>query len=262
TVAPTEAPTAAPTEAPTAAPTEAPTDAPAAPEYFLVGSFNEWTTQDANYALTLYNEENNEYRIGDVTLAKDAEFKVVSKSGAWYPDNYDNFKVTEDGTYDIYFRPNGNGNEDWFASVIYAYKQTPATAAPTEAPTQAPTQAPTEAPTQAPTQAPTSAPTEAPKNYVYLNPNIWNQNAGERYELYVWGGSGGAKWQPATKLSDSSYRFEVPDGYTSGIFVREDGSKPAGTWDSKWNQTVDLTLTGNIGKTFKVTDWVSNGSWS
>ena len=144
------------------------------------------------------------------------------------------------------------------------------TAAPTEAPTQAPTEAPTQAPTEAPTAAPTQAPTEAPKSYVYLNPNIWNVGAGERYDLYVWGTGVTAKWITATKISDSKYQFEIPDGYTGGLFVRAKSTWTPGDWNStdKWNQTEDLTITGNIGKTYTVNSWnggtdgKSKGTWA
>ena len=270
TETPTEAPvTEAPTAAPTAAPTEAPTEAPAA-KYYIVGSMNDWQIDDA-YKLTKNDAaESDEYVFEGLALAATDQFKVVEVIGdtkVWYPDgmgnNYgENGEITAAGTYDIYFRPNGDGGDDWFYSVIYVAAKVIPTDAPTEAPTAAPTEAPTAAPTEAPTAAPTQAPTEAPKNYVYLNPNIWNTDS-PRYELYVWGGNDGAKWLTATKISDSSYRFEVPDGYTSGIFVRENPAKAAGSWDAKWNQTEDLTLTGNIGKTYKVTSWgTPAGSWS
>ena len=128
-----------------------------------------------------------------------------------------------------------------------------------------PTQAPTTAPTAAPTTAPTVAPTEAPKNYVYLNPGVWDTDS-PRYELYIWTKSDGsdAKWLSATKVG-STYRFEIPTGYTTAncIFIRENPAVSGGSWDAKWNQTNDLSLSGNIGKTYKVTGWGGgDGSWS
>ena len=116
------------------------------------------------------------------------------------------------------------------------------------------------------TPQPTSAPaTEAPKNYVYLNPGVWNTDT-PRYELYVW--QNDERWLSAEKVGDK-YRFEIPAGYTTAncIFVRENPAGSAGSWSSKWNQTGDLELTGNIGKTYTISSWNgdngnSGGSWS
>ena len=260
----TEAPaTEAPaTEAPaTEAPaTEAPaTEAPVVEDYYLVGSMNGWAP-DAAYKLA-DNKITVDLKKDDmIKVAKSADGTTVSD---WYPDGQNNhYTITADGTYTITFRADGQGGEGWHEGFFNVNLDKPAE---TEAPaTEAPA---TEAPaTEAPaTEAPA---TEAPKNYVYLTPNIWNQNAGERYEMYIWGDGKTSTWVSATKISDSKYQFEIPDGYTGGTFVREDPSKPAGDWNSKWNQTEDLTLTGNIGKTYTVNSWTggkdgkSSGAWA
>jgi hypothetical protein len=41
---------------------------------------------------------------------------------------------------------------------------------------------------------------------------------------------------------DGVFEAGVPAGMTSVIFVRMDPAKPEHSWDSKWNQTVDLTI--------------------
>jgi hypothetical protein len=59
-------------------------------------------------------------------LAADAQFKVVKDDGqvqTWYPDgmgnNYgENGELKGAGKYTVYFRPNEDGNEDWFYGVI------------------------------------------------------------------------------------------------------------------------------------------------
>ena len=60
-------------------------------------------------------------------LAADAQFKVVKDDGqgqTWYPDgmgnNYgENGELSGAGKYTVYFRPNGDGNPDWFYGVMY-----------------------------------------------------------------------------------------------------------------------------------------------
>ena len=88
-------------------------------DYYLVGSFNDWEKND-DYKLTLTNSEVNEYSI-TTTLAENATLKVISSEDTWYPDGKGNdYVVSTAGTYTVYFRPNGNGNGDWYYGVIYA----------------------------------------------------------------------------------------------------------------------------------------------
>ena len=96
----------------------------AAPAYFLVGNMNDWTAS-ADYQLTR-NEgaaDIEEYMI-TLDLEAGAEFKVVKGAQeVWYPDGVENnCKVTEAGKYNIYFRPNGDGGDDWYYNVIYVEK--------------------------------------------------------------------------------------------------------------------------------------------
>ena len=88
---------------------------PVEKHYYLIGTFNEWTLADANYELALvdglYKKE--------VTLAKDAEFKVNDGADAWWgKDNlgdktYEelegledgNLKMLEEKTFTIIFNP-------------------------------------------------------------------------------------------------------------------------------------------------------------
>ncbi|MBQ6153630.1 MAG: hypothetical protein IJJ15_07785 [Ruminococcus sp.] len=172
TSAPTSAPTAAPTSspetldetttpttAPTAVPTTAPTTAPGS-GYFLVGSFNNWT-ESSSYEFTLHNTSTNEYKLAGVTLHKNDEFKA-KKGSTWYPSG-NNLVVDQDGVYNVYFRPNGNGNSDWPSEYFYLSRKGDITEAPTDAPTAAPTAPPTDAPTSVPTEAPTQPVTDAPE---------------------------------------------------------------------------------------------------
>ena len=103
------------------------TGAWAAAAYYVVGNFTNWSTNDA-YKMTLNTEctSATEYML-TLDLAADAQFKVVKDDGqgqTWYPDgmgnNYgENGELSGAGKYTVYFRPNGDGNPDWFYSVMY-----------------------------------------------------------------------------------------------------------------------------------------------
>ena len=103
------------------------TDAPAEMAYYLVGSVNEWTAEDA-YKLSRNDASADieEYLFNDLALETTDEFKVVySEDGTamtkWFPEGSDNNyggngEITEAGTYILYFRPHYDGFEDWFWS--------------------------------------------------------------------------------------------------------------------------------------------------
>lgn len=93
--------------------------------FYLVGSFNEWQI-DQNYKLVLNAEAEGEYYINGVELSANDEFKVQSAAGEWFPNGMDNnYVISADGTYDIYFRPNYDGGDDWYYNCIYAADVTP-----------------------------------------------------------------------------------------------------------------------------------------
>ena len=106
-----------------------------APEYYVVGSFtgeapNYWTAE-AGYKMTLKQGETDIYQLKNVTLAKDAEFKVYesviakqwySNQSTWENCGFElsadgNIKVLAAGTYTIEFdlSPIG-GNYIYFAA--------------------------------------------------------------------------------------------------------------------------------------------------
>lgn len=97
-----------------------------AADYYVVGNFTNWSTNPA-YKMTLNTEctSTTEY-ILTLDLAADAQFKVVKVDGqdqTWYPDgmgnNYgENGELKGAGKYTVYFRPNTDGNQDWFYGVI------------------------------------------------------------------------------------------------------------------------------------------------
>ncbi len=105
------------------------TDAPAEMAYYLVGSMNSWTAEDA-YKLSKNDASADieEYLFNDLALETTDEFKVVySEDGTamtkWFPEGSDNNyggngEITAAGTYILYFRPHYDGFEDWFNGCI------------------------------------------------------------------------------------------------------------------------------------------------
>ena len=88
-------------------------DAPADPviEYYVVGSMNNWELS-ADYKLAANPAQAGEY-MKRFTFAANDELKVRKaidgELDAWYPEGMgNNWVITEDGQYDVYFRPEGN----------------------------------------------------------------------------------------------------------------------------------------------------------
>lgn len=88
-------------------------DGPAEPviEYYVVGSMNNWELS-ADYKLAANPAQAGEY-MKRFTFAANDELKVRKaidgELDAWYPEGMgNNWVITEDGQYDVYFRPEGN----------------------------------------------------------------------------------------------------------------------------------------------------------
>lgn len=103
---------------------------------------------------------------------------------------------------------------------------------------------------------------------VYLTVHGDWKSDGARFAAYMWN-DGGNTWVDMTAVSGQTdlYTCAVPSGYSNVIFCRMNPSSSANSWDNKWNQTVDLSLSG--GNHFTVTNpWDSSqegkatGSWS
>ena len=83
--------------------------------YYLTGSIASW---GINEDYELVEVEAGLYKCAGVAITTSDLIKVVKSNsagsgiGSWYPDGMDNNqKVTEDGTYTVYFRPAGDGTE-------------------------------------------------------------------------------------------------------------------------------------------------------
>ena len=96
------------------------------PTFYLVGTMNNWSQND-QYALSLIStsaSDKVEYKLSEVALSKNAELKINDNQGKWYPSG-NNFTVDTDGIYDVYFRPNADGNNDWYGKYFYLTNVTP-----------------------------------------------------------------------------------------------------------------------------------------
>jgi hypothetical protein len=92
-------------------------------EYFLAGSMNEWQP-DENYQFEANPEAEGEFMLA-ATLTEGDEFKVIgvlANDTTWYPEGMDNNYVVDAehaGDVTIYFRPDGQGGEDWYNGFFY-----------------------------------------------------------------------------------------------------------------------------------------------
>ena len=92
--------------------------------YYVIGSMTDWEVSE-DYILTPNNEAEGQEFMGEFTFAANDAFKVVKNNKeVWYPDGMGNdFVISEDGDYTVYFRPNGDGGEGWHYGYIYAAKK-------------------------------------------------------------------------------------------------------------------------------------------
>ena len=93
--------------------------------FYLSGSMNSWTPTE-DYQLVANPEADGEYMITMDFEAGD-KFKIVKGANeVWYPEAED-YTINEAGNYTVYFRPSGNGGDDWFYHVIYLTRNYTAT---------------------------------------------------------------------------------------------------------------------------------------
>ena len=106
-------------------------------DYYVAGSMTNWGPMAA-YKLAANPANEGEY-MGEFTFAANDEFKVGYSDGTtiestnYFPNGMDNnYVITEAGDYTVYFRPDGQGGEDWHEGYIKAVKvETPVLADPT-----------------------------------------------------------------------------------------------------------------------------------
>ena len=99
-----------------------------APTYYLIGSMNGWTDQeDYIFRIGSNSDGKLEYKLENIALTKNDEIKVNDNRGGWYPPVNNNCVVSATGIYNIYFRPQGDGNSDWHQNYFYLQNITPHT---------------------------------------------------------------------------------------------------------------------------------------
>ena len=102
---------------------------------------------------------------------------------------------------------------------------------------------------------------------IYLVPDMWN-TADAKFSVNYFGGEGvtQAFTDFMTTTDGVHYEATIPDAAQTVIFVRHNSAATAPSWDNKWNQTEDQTLT--TANCFTITSWdggaekKSTGTWS
>ncbi len=110
-----------------------------------------------------------------------------------------------------------------------------------------------------PVRKSTEGATTTYENKLYLDPGVWNTNSAW-YAAYFYGN--GDTWRKL-EADGNYFSCEIPSGYTHVIFVRMNKDKTDLSWDSKWNQTEDLTYTtdtGSANRLYTITGWGSDKS--
>lgn len=207
---------------------------PAEKSWSLVGTFNSWT--EGTNPMTL-NEEKTWYIAKNVTITNSNEFKFksgetwlggtssIATDTEYTIGGSDNISVAESAVYDVYLSRDET-----------TYK--------------------VEKVGEVPTQTVTT---------LYLNTggsSLWNQG-GAWFAAYFYIESSN-KWVKMTQVDDSDvWKCDIPTtgGYVNVIFCRMDKDKPDLSWDSKWNQTGNLTIPNDGNDCFTITEWGS-GYWS
>ena len=91
--------------------------------YYLVGSMNDWTPAVENL-FTANEGAENEYQLA-INLSEGDSVKVVYVENdaivTWYPAEGDNYVIDDhhNNATTMYFRPNYDGGQDWYAACIY-----------------------------------------------------------------------------------------------------------------------------------------------
>ncbi len=96
---------------------------------------------------------------------------------------------------------------------------------------------------------------------IYLTPGVWDVD-GATFWVHSWGGSSTVDSKMTDSDSDGVYEVSVPDDNNSIIFCRMNPSYTSFDWSGVWNQTSDLTISGDNNHYTK-TGWGNNdGYWS
>lgn len=98
----------------------------------------------------------------------------------------------------------------------------------------------------------TERPTEM--RTLYLEPGVWKKDD-PVYQAYLFNGSG-HQWYKFEKVKDGLYKVSFPDQWETIIACRMDPKGTENTWDSKWNQTNNISLASfGDNNCISITDW-------
>ena len=96
---------------------------------------------------------------------------------------------------------------------------------------------------------------------LYLTPSGEWRADGARFAAYFWD-TAEATWHDMTDADeDGIYEVTVPDACSKVIFCRMNGGTATNDWNTKWDQTEDLTIPNYDGANYIVEGW-SAGDWS
>ena len=92
----------------------------AVPTYYLVGTMTNWETDTAPvFTPHKASTKVEEYKITGVALNNAVQIKAYGSDDTWYPSGEgNNYTVTADSTYDVYLRPNADGDSGWHENVL------------------------------------------------------------------------------------------------------------------------------------------------
>ncbi len=101
---------------------------------------------------------------------------------------------------------------------------------------------------------------------LYLEPNANWKGSNARFSAYLYGGDSPATWVSMTKLSDGTYKADIPAGhYTKVIYVRMNPNTTENIWANNWNESTPQRIPANTTDLFTLNanDWNSaTGVWS
>ena len=97
-----------------------------------------------------------------------------------------------------------------------------------------------------------------PRKAIYLTPGVWNSD-GAKFAYYYFRDGGSSGWTDFISANDCGTSAEIPQWNGVKVnAVRLNSDATVGTWDKKWNQTDNITISSN--NSIVITDWGSNGA--
>ncbi len=114
----------------------------------------------------------------------------------------------------------------------------------------------------------TLAPMAVSAKKIYLNSGGYSLWSGDnaRFAAYFYNGSNTNKWVSMTHVTGDVFEVTVPTGtWPNVIFCRMNPANNTNSWDTKWNQTNDLTVPTGDAILYTITGWgegKSPGNWS